>query len=91
MTHDIGEPEGRDPLTGRSAFPTELEKHMDYGEHSLDQRQHPSSLLGSAGREMRRTWLRDRQGRRNETERNHELVLEPSPHLRWGRSYLLRR
>jgi hypothetical protein len=60
MTHDIGEPEGLDPLTGRSTFPTELEKHMDYGEHSLDQRQHLSSLLGSAGREMRRTWLRDR-------------------------------
>jgi hypothetical protein len=51
MTHDIGEPEGLDPLTGRSTFPTELEKHMDHGEHSLDQRQHLSSLLGSAGRE----------------------------------------
>jgi hypothetical protein len=91
VTHDIGEPEGLDPLTGRSTFPTELEEYIDHGEHSLDQRQHLSSLLGSASREMRRARLRDRQGRRIKTERNRELVLEPSPHFRRGRPYLLRR
>ncbi len=37
VTHDIGEPESLDPLAGRSAFATELQKHTDHGEHSLDQ------------------------------------------------------